>query len=127
MCTMTYKKVVLPVKLERGLVKEMDELIKEHKFSSKAEIIRYGIRLVTLLERKKLVELNVVVKNLDIVSLDLDILERAFELQKQYGLGIFDSLHASACYLRDENREIISTDKALDEVDGINRIDLRDY
>jgi len=124
---MTYKKVVLPVKLERGLVKEMDELIKEHKFSSKAEIIRYGIRLVTLLERKKLVELNVVVKNLDIVSLDLDILERAFELQKQYGLGIFDSLHASACYLRDENREIISTDKALDEVDGINRIDLRDY
>ncbi|OYT38880.1 MAG: hypothetical protein B6U86_05910 [Candidatus Altiarchaeales archaeon ex4484_43] len=127
MCIMTYKKVVLPVKLERGLVKEMDELIKEHKFSSKAEIIRYGIRLVTLLERKKLVELNVVVKNLDIVSLDLDILERAFELQKQYGLGIFDSLHASACYLRDENREIISTDKALDEVDGINRIDLRDY
>ena len=124
---MTYKKVVLPVKLERGLVKEMDELIKEHKFSSKAEIIRYGIRLVTLLERKKLVELNVVVKNLDIVSLDLDILERAFELQKQYGLGIFDSLHASACYLRDENREITSTDKALDEVDGINRIDLRDY
>ena len=105
----------------------MDELIKEHKFSSKAGIIRYGIRLVTLLERKKLVELNVVVKNLDIVSLDLDILERAFELQKQYGLGIFDSLHASACYLRDENREIISTDKALDEVDGINRIDLRDY
>ncbi len=51
---MAYNKVVLPVKLERGLVKEMDELIKEHKFSSKAEIIRYGIRLVTLFERKKL-------------------------------------------------------------------------
>ncbi len=67
------------------------------------------------------------VKNLDIISLDFDILERAFELQKQYGLGIFDSLHASACYLRDENREIISTDKALDGVEGINRIDLRDY
>jgi len=51
----------------------------------------------------------------------------AFELQRQYGLGIFDSLRASARYLRNENREIISTDKALDEVDGINRIDLRDY
>jgi len=31
---MAYKKVVLPVKLETGLVEEMDELIKEHKFSS---------------------------------------------------------------------------------------------
>jgi len=42
--------VVLP----EALLEQMDRLIKEDRFTSRAEIIRYGVRLAIMLERERL-------------------------------------------------------------------------
>ena len=44
-------RVVIPVSLSRRLVKEIDELVKKKKFSSRSEALRYGVRLVVLFEK----------------------------------------------------------------------------
>ena len=42
---------VIPVSLPKGLVKEIDELVKRKVFSSRSEALRYGARLVILFEK----------------------------------------------------------------------------
>ena len=44
-------RVVIPVSLPEGLVKELDDLVKRKVFSSRSEALRYGARLVVLLEK----------------------------------------------------------------------------
>jgi len=44
------ERVVIPVSLPEGLVKKIDELVKKGIFSSRSEALRYGARLVVLLE-----------------------------------------------------------------------------
>ena len=45
------KREVIPVSLPKGLVKEIDELVKRKVFSSRSEALRYGARLVILFEK----------------------------------------------------------------------------
>jgi|Deesub1362B_J571_1020462.scaffolds.fasta_scaffold07156_3 Arc/MetJ-type ribon-helix-helix transcriptional regulator len=44
------KRVIVPVPLPEGLVKKIDELVKRGMFSSRAEALRYGARLLLLVE-----------------------------------------------------------------------------
>lgn len=55
---MAEEREVIPVSLPKGLVKEIDELVKKKVFSSRSEALRYGARLVVLFERgiHKLIE-----------------------------------------------------------------------
>ncbi|AKG91593.1 Ribbon-helix-helix protein, copG family [Geoglobus ahangari] len=45
------RRLVIPVSLPEGLVKELDELVRKKVFSSRSEALRYGARLVVLLEK----------------------------------------------------------------------------
>ena len=42
----------IPVSLPKGLVDEMNELIGQGKFSSKSDAIRFGVRLLIMLEKR---------------------------------------------------------------------------
>lgn len=44
------KRVIVPVPLPEGLVRKIDELVKRGIFSSRAEALRYGVRLLLLVE-----------------------------------------------------------------------------
>ncbi len=46
--------MAIPVKLPKVLVSELDELVKEGKFQTRSDILRFAVRLVLLLERKEL-------------------------------------------------------------------------
>ncbi len=48
---MAEERVVVPVSLPKELVREIDELVKKKKFSSRSEALRYGARLVVLFEK----------------------------------------------------------------------------
>ncbi len=48
---MAKERVVIPVSLPKELVREIDELVKKKKFSSRSEALRYGARLVVLFEK----------------------------------------------------------------------------
>ncbi len=48
---MSEDREVIPVSLPKGLVKEIDELVKKKVFSSRSEALRYGARLVVLFEK----------------------------------------------------------------------------
>ena len=45
------RREVVPVSLPKGLVEEIDELVRRKVFSSRSEAIRYGARLVVLFEK----------------------------------------------------------------------------
>jgi len=64
-------------------------------------------------------------KNLEILPLSIDVLEKSVELRKLYGLSIFDSIHAATCLLN--NVEIISSDSIFDKFKGLERIDPRNF
>jgi len=64
-------------------------------------------------------------KSLEIVSLEPKILEKAVEFRINFGLNIFDSLHAASAFVLDE--EIVSSDRVYDIVEGIERIDPREF
>ena len=48
---MSEEREVIPVSLPKGLVEEIDELVRRRKFSSRSEVLRYGARLVVLFEK----------------------------------------------------------------------------
>jgi len=48
---MSEEREVIPVSLPKGLVEEIDELVKRRIFSSRSEALRYGARLVVLFEK----------------------------------------------------------------------------
>ena len=45
------ERVVIPVSLPKGLVEEIDELVRKRVFSSRSEALRYGARLAVLFEK----------------------------------------------------------------------------
>jgi len=48
---MAEERVIIPVSLPKGLVEEIDELVRRKVFSSRSEALRYGARLVVLFEK----------------------------------------------------------------------------
>lgn len=42
----------VPVSLPKGLVKELDKLVDEGLFNSRSETLRFGARLVVMLEKR---------------------------------------------------------------------------
>ena len=42
----------IPVSLPKGLAKEIDELVKKGAYSSKSEALRFGARLLVMLEKR---------------------------------------------------------------------------
>jgi len=42
----------IPVSLPKGVVKEIDEMVRRGEFSSKSEAIRFGARLLIMLEKR---------------------------------------------------------------------------
>jgi predicted nucleic acid-binding protein len=88
------------------------------------------IEIVSLRELGSTFSLSVLsrlktLKNLEILPLSIDVLEKSVELRKLYGLSIFDSIHAATCLLN--NVEIISSDSIFDKVKGLERIDPRNF
>lgn len=49
---MPEKRDVVPVSIPSGLVKEIDELVERGMFSSRSDAIRFGARMVVVLERR---------------------------------------------------------------------------
>ena len=49
---MTDDRISIPVSLPRGLVKEIDEMVRRREFSSKSDAIRFGVRLLVMLEKR---------------------------------------------------------------------------
>jgi predicted nucleic acid-binding protein len=64
-------------------------------------------------------------KNLEIVDVNKKIAEKAFEYQKKFDLGIFDSFHAATCFFLD--KKIVSTDKIYDRIKEIKRLTPRNF
>ena len=50
------KSGVIPVSLPKGLIGEIDELVKSGIFSLRTEVLKYGARLVVLKERRRIHE-----------------------------------------------------------------------
>ena len=48
------KKRAIRVVLPEGLVEQMERLVKEDRFTSRAEITRFGVRLAIMFEKGKL-------------------------------------------------------------------------
>ena len=46
------KRVSVPVSLPKGLVKEADELVRHGEFSSRSDVLRFGLRLVVVLGKR---------------------------------------------------------------------------
>lgn len=46
------KRVLIPVSLPHALAQEIDELVSLGKFGSRSDAIRFGVRLVCMLEGK---------------------------------------------------------------------------
>ena len=42
----------IPVSLPKGIVREIEEMVKKGEFSSKSEAIRFGARLLVMLEKR---------------------------------------------------------------------------
>ncbi|MDO8634322.1 MAG: PIN domain-containing protein [archaeon] len=66
--------------------------------------------------------LAAVLKNtpkLQIIEFDRKTLQKSLELQQQYSLGIFDSVHAAAALSKD--KKIASTDHIFDRITGLKR------
>ena len=42
----------IPVSLPSGLVKEIDALVKNGEFSSKSDAIRFGVRLMVMMQKR---------------------------------------------------------------------------
>ncbi len=49
---MSEERISIPVSLPKGLVKEIDEMVKRNDFSSKSDAIRFGVRLLVMLEKR---------------------------------------------------------------------------
>lgn len=42
----------VPVSLPKGLVQQLDALVRKGEFSSRSEVLRFGARLVLMLEKR---------------------------------------------------------------------------
>lgn len=51
---MQKKELAVPVKLPKALVSEIDGLVKEGRFQTRSDALRFAARLVVLLEKKEL-------------------------------------------------------------------------
>ncbi len=49
---MTEKRDVIPVSMPSGLVKEIDEMVEKGVFSSRSDAIRFGARIVVVMEKR---------------------------------------------------------------------------
>ncbi len=45
------KRECIPVSLPKGLVRDIEELVSEGKFNSKSEALRFGAKIVVMLEK----------------------------------------------------------------------------
>lgn len=51
---MSRQEQAIPVKLPKMLVSEIDQLIKQGKFQTRSDALRFAARLIVLLEKKEL-------------------------------------------------------------------------
>ena len=49
---MSKDREVVPVSIPSGLVREIDKMVKEGRFSSRSEAIRFGTRVAVVLEKR---------------------------------------------------------------------------
>ena len=63
-------------------------------------------------------------KNLRFIPLKIDILRKAVDFRKRFGLNIFDAIHAATAFII--KKDLVSTDRVYDIVDGIKRVDPRE-
>ena len=64
-------------------------------------------------------------KNLEFIPLKVNVVKKAIEYRKKFGLNIFDSLHAASAFVL--KKDILSTDRAYDLIDEIKRVDPREF
>ena len=97
---------------------------KEKKYSSIALLIELEIILKRDFgENESLnskILLDKTIPGLKILEINSDIFEKSLSIRAEYGLGIFDSLHAASCLANDGR--IASTDHAYDKITGITRV-----
>ena len=58
---------------------------------------------------------------IEVLSVRCDLIAKAAEIREKYGLSYYDSHHAAAALSYD--KEIVSTDRQYDKVEGLRRID----
>ncbi len=63
------------------------------------------------------------IKNIQFVSLDVDILKKAISYRKEFGLNIFDALHAASAFFI--KKKLVSTDRVYELIDEIEKEDPR--
>lgn len=51
---MSRQEQAIPVKLPKMLVSEIDQLVKQGKFQTRSDALRFAARLIVLLEKKEL-------------------------------------------------------------------------
>lgn len=49
---MSHERVLVPVALPKGLTQEIDELVEEGQFGSRADALKFGARLVLLVQKR---------------------------------------------------------------------------
>ena len=62
------------------------------------------------------------IPRLKIVPFNRDILQKSLELQQEFGVSVFDSIHAATALVKD--KRIASTDHAYDRIPRLKRIKL---
>ncbi len=100
---------------------------KDDKFITSAATV-IEIEIVSLRDFSSDFSLSVLsklksIKNLEMLPITTDNLDKAVEVRRSYGLSIFDSIHASVCLINGE--KLVSTDPVFDKVTGLERIDPR--
>jgi len=51
---MPQKEFTIPVRLPKALVSEIDQLVKQGKFQTRSDALRFGTRLLVILEKQEL-------------------------------------------------------------------------
>jgi len=111
-------------------IKHTVEIIKKKRLKTETSVLVI-IELEILIKRedeKKAVEILKLIKKefgIKIIPLNKKIMEKAFEYQQNFGIGIFDSFHAATCFFLD--KKILSTDKVYDKIEEIKRVDPRKF
>ena len=96
---------------------------KENLYTSAATLIELEIvvkrEISDFLSKSILTIIAEKIPRLKIIPFDQKTLQKSLELRKKYELGIYDSIHAATCLLKD--KKIASTDHIFDKIPGIER------
>lgn len=117
------------IKSSDWLKKESERVIQIYKSLKTSVITITEIELVSKREfgeefSNSVLNRLINIKKLQFIPLNLGILKKAIEYRKNFGLNIFDSIHAASTFKIKE--VIISTDNKYDLIGEIKRIDPRE-